>query len=71
MATRNRTLHFAVTGALLGIVPVAPVGSCGLVDLDPDVQRAEPDDNPDPQDTIRARDAGPIVNPGPIDDGAD
>jgi len=70
MATRNRTLHFAVTGALLGIVPVAPVGSCELLGLAPDVQRSDTSDGHDPQDTIRARDGGPIVNPGPIDAGA-
>jgi hypothetical protein len=68
MATRNRTLHFAVTGALLAL---APVGTCELLELAPDTQRSDPGDGHDPQDTIRVRDGGPIVNPGPIDDGAD
>lgn len=68
MATRNRSLHFAVTGALLAL---APVGTCELAELGQPRLAADAGDDPNPQDTLRARDGGPTVNPGPVDDDSD
>jgi hypothetical protein len=79
MASRNRTLQFAVTGSLLALAPVAPVDSCsaaalgdpstaGLADVGvEDPAPTHPDRDPvAPFDRLRARDGGPVVNPGPV-----
>jgi len=75
MASRNRTLQFAVTGSLLALAPVAPVDTCSPLLADPPLAAAADDEPPPthpdhdsgtPFDRLRARDGGPIVNPGPV-----
>ena len=80
MAT-HRTLQYAVTGSLLALAPVGPVDSCSPILADPpmdelsDVSVDEPgtrhpDHDPiSATDRIRARDGGPVVNPGPVPSG--
>ena len=74
MASRNRTLQFAVTGSLLALAPVGPVDSCSSILADPPLADATAEDPPTkhpdhdgntPTDRVRARDGGPVVNPGP------
>ena len=83
MASRNRTLQFAVTGSLLTLAPVAPVDSCTSIPGEPPIEEladatvdSPPSKHPDhdggptaPTDRIRAREGGPVVNPGPVPSG--
>jgi hypothetical protein len=74
MASRNRTLQFAVTGSLLALAPVAPVDTCSTI-TDPLHELSEPPaDHPDhgpgaQTDRLRAPDGPPVVNPGPMPSG--
>lgn len=77
MASRNRTLQFAVTGSLLALAPLGPVDSCSPILADPPLDdladatideptTRHPDHDPGaPTDRVRARDGAPVVNPGP------
>ena len=64
MASRNRTLRFAVSGSLLALAPVAPLDACSPFISDPDPRTGDPTE-PFEIDRIRARDGAPVVNPGP------
>lgn len=66
MASRKHTLVFAVSGSLLAL---APVDACAPFVSDPDLQRHPDGDPVDTVDRIRARDGGPVVNPGPTPSG--
>jgi hypothetical protein len=81
MASRNRTLQFAVTGSLLALAPVGPVDSCVSI-ADPPMaagdlaseaaeppSRLHPDHEPEPWERFRAEEGGPVVNPGPVPSG--
>lgn len=68
MASSHRTLKFAVSGSLLALAPVAPLDACAPFISDPDTRTGDPTEPFEPIDRIKARDGGPVVNPGPTPD---